>query len=272
MSVSPLQKTLRLLCITLLVAVLLGCATGGKGGLGYKKRFIPPAERTGTAPEPGISQSDENLSITLDHLVCSNDPGSWMHDAPWDEYVVTVRNLAPERVTVSNARLVDLRGKYIDRGVDPWKLEELSKEMAREYQQMGVEVVISTVEGAILPVAAAPIPFFSMVFPLLHWAQQAAIQKDKEEVQKEFEARQLGHMTLNTFTLEPGADASGSIFVPIIPSPKLLVFDYMVESGGVSQSEILRVSLEKLQGLHVKADQAPGQSPVVQQEKQKNDK
>jgi formylmethanofuran dehydrogenase subunit D len=224
---------------------------GSKDSL--QAKFIPVAKRTGEPPRLDIPQSDENLNVSIDQLVITNGPGSWVQNAGWDEYILTVRNVAADRVSITQVRLIDPRGVYVDRQVNPLMLQKMSIMLGEEYKSMGVEVVATvgtTTLATLAPLAAAPVlPLVALASPIYTLVNMKSQAENSENIQAEFERRQFGQ--INMFTLAPAATASGSIFVPIVPNPKALVIDYTTEVGGTPQRKVLELSLEKLQGLHV---------------------
>src|ERR1700676_1438570 len=63
-----------------------------------------------TAPDLGWTVSaPEGLTIEVDQLIARNSGGSWVRDANWDEYVLTIENKSPDSIEI---RRVDL---YSDR-------------------------------------------------------------------------------------------------------------------------------------------------------------
>ncbi|NOY65650.1 MAG: hypothetical protein GXO97_09715 [Nitrospirae bacterium] len=85
------------------------------------------------------------------------------------------------------------------------------------------------------PVAAIAGPVY---LPGRHYADQ----KDREAIEQEFNRRNL-----RSITLAGNASIQGSVFYPIIPNPRALVFTYRIGN----KTKVLKVSLEKLKGLHV---------------------
>lgn len=225
------------------VVFLSACATS---------RYIEAP--TTAPPELGISSSDDNLSVSVNSLILPGGPGSWVKGARWDEYVLTIRNLSDKPLTVEKIRLIDPRGVYIASGVNPGQLEKLSEAMIEEYKDMGTMVAISAAPSVVAGAAMAAgafgaaagmvvlAPVAIIAGPAYYFGKKYADQKDREAIEREFRRKNLGN-----FTLADNATIQGSVFYPIIPNPKAIVFDYRIGS----EMKVIEVSLEKLKGLHV---------------------
>ncbi len=224
----------RLFILFLIAVFISGCAT---------TRFISNP----TLPqELKISGKDENLEVVLNYLIIPNGPAAWVKDALWDEYVLSFRDISDKAVSVQKVRLIDPRGQYIERGFNPFQLEEETKSLAKIYTEMvGLEVVgtvgMVAIDAAAMLLGTAFIPIGILAGPAMMMGQNAKGQ-DMLKLQKELERRQ----TFN-FTLAPNGNYTGSAFFPIIPSPKALVVEYMKGN----EMRVLELSLEKLAGLHV---------------------
>lgn len=240
MKANLLIKKTPMKLISLLVAILFlfsGCASS---------RYI--TNPSTIPPDLGISSQDNNINVSLKYLILPNGDGAWVKDARWDEYVFTVRNISDKPLTVERIRLIDPRGLYIERGVDPSQLETLSETLAKEYKDMGIMIAAETA----IPVAfaAGAVGMGAMVLApvalvgggLWYLGKKHADVKDFENINKEFNRRQL-----TSFTLSSNATITGSAFFPMIPNPKALVVDYRIGS----EMKVIEVSLEKLAGLHV---------------------
>jgi len=235
-----------ILMISIAVPLLLeGCATDSR----YIAAPAPPPS------ELGISSKDDRLSVSLNYLVIPNGPGSWVKDARWDEYALTVRNVSDKPLAVERIRLVDPRGLYIESGVNPYQLETLSQSLAGQYKDMGITLAIgvggtAAVTGAAMAAgtvgavagAMALAPIAIIAAPLYYLNSQQNKMKESEDIRREFARRRL-----TTFTLSGSSTIPGSCFFPIIPSPKALVIDYRIGT----EMKVLELSLEKLTGLHV---------------------
>lgn len=227
-------KKLLVLGLIIPLFILSGCAT---------TRFIsnptPPQELK-------ISGKDQNFEVVLDHIILPNGPGSWVKDALWDEYALTLRNFSDKDVTAERFRIIDPRGVYINNGVNPFQLESASKMLANAYKEIGIMTVVGVGSEALLfvaPLVVAPLALVALpVYEICSMNKTFSDVQDNEKISKEFTGRML-----TAVALSGNATVTGSIFFPIIPSPKSLVIDYRMKN----EMKTLEISLEKLTGLHV---------------------
>jgi len=216
------------------IVFLSGCAT---------TRFIanpaPPKELK-------LSGKDQNFEVVLDYIILPNGPGSWVKNALWDEYVLTLRNLSDKDVTAERFRIVDPRGVYVNSGFNPLQLESASRMLANTYQDIGITTAVGVGSEALLlagGLAMAPVALVALpVYEVCSMGKMFSETQDSEKIGKEFTRRMLVAVDLSG-----NATVTGSIFFPIIPSPKSLVIEYRMKS----ETKTLEISLEKLAGLHV---------------------
>ena len=70
-----------------------------------------------------LTASQPPVALGLCAAIAYDGPGSWKHDALWDEYVVTVQNQGDAPVSLADAALVDGAGPDCKAGDDPWALQ-----------------------------------------------------------------------------------------------------------------------------------------------------
>ena len=190
----------------------------------------PPADLS-------ISFADDILSVSVNYVIVSNGPGSWMEDASWDEYVFTVSNLTGLPVTVESIQLIDPRGVFIENGDDPELLEKKSSELAEKYGEYGISLAASK--------AASAAGLGNIFGPL---SSVFGIGMDHYEQSGEQDIRDaFNHRRIDSFRLSGNDSIQGSAFFPVIPSPRALVVNYRDEGD----LKAIEVPLERLKGLHV---------------------
>lgn len=242
--------------LILVVFLASGCASN--------TRYIDHAEQTQSATTLQISSQDETLSATVSHLIIPNGPGSWLKDARWDEYVLFLENQSSTPVSITSIRLVDSRGVYLSQGNNHKALELTSQELMEEYKDIGISVGIGIAPAVVGGVAlaggslgaaagaAALAPVALIAAPAYYFTKKYKDQKDEESIDREFRKRQL-----STLTFASKASVSGSVFFPIVPSPRSLVLEYRL--GNTFRT--LTVPLDQLSGLHVVPVQDHAEEP-----------
>lgn len=221
--------------VTLFVFGLSACVT-------TDTRYISASD----SPQPqktGISAQDNNVMVSLDYIVYPNGPGSWVKDARWHEYIITIRNIAGKPVSVEAVRIIDPRGIYINQGEGVGPLEAATESLMSIYKDVGINMA-ATASGLSAVYTAAPLSAIPFLGPLVSMGG-AAVQnrktqvaaKDAQNIQDEFIRRRL-----LTPTMAADATITGSVFFPIIPNPKMLVIDYRVGTEG----KTVQLPLEKV--------------------------
>ncbi len=199
------------------------------------------------------------LAVVLNTVITYNGPGSWKHEALWDEYVVILHNPGSQALTVSTAALVDYAGTVLSPAGDPWALEKESKAMEQKYQAAGVAFVRQTAPGAIsisavlAPAASGYYTYAGIGMALT--ANPAGLvvlpavliinHNNKVAMEKEFTRRRLAL----PLALAPGETQTGSFFFPMVPNPRSLGLHW---SDGTASADST-LPLDFLRGLHIKA-------------------
>jgi len=255
----------------LLALLVTGCATQRESvdvPSTYRFHFIDLKKRVGEPPQIGISETDGTLRVTLDHLLCPNDPVSWLSNALWDEYLCSIENVSGDPISVQAIRIVDSRGMPVDRQSHPASAALLTMRLATEYERAGTLVVTSykgrwhhsLLEVPVSKLPGLPWPWNGIMFfytpPELYGSEQFV---ELQKITPEFTARSLGHTS--ALGLGPGAEATGSMFFPLVSSPRSLEVDYAIQAEGTQPTQTVVMSLDKLAGLHLQTGQSAGQGP-----------
>ena len=204
------------------------------------------------------------LQAALTTLIVYGGPGSWKREALWDEYVVMLHNAGDQPLVVSAAGLMDHTGVARAPGADPWKLEDESKALCKEYDRMGVAFVQSatpavlTIGGIAVGSAALAAatstsavtvtvlqgPLATVTVPSYLLGRVIANHEDRADIEVEFRLRRLAL----PLTLAPGQTRLGCLFFPMVPNPRSLGLHW--STATVSGESALPLSF--LHGLHVK--------------------
>lgn len=232
--------------------VATGCSTSNP--LAPKTRF-EEAGAIQAAPRLGFTAADENVRLTLDSLILPNSPGTWLEDAPWDEYQISVHNLSGQPVRIDQVQMIDPRGVYLRAGMDPEVLESESERLVEGYKDAGISMAISAAPGALAGAAFASGAFgtalglsflgpaAAIAGPAYFFYRRHERAKDSEKIDAEFARR-----ALPAATLAANGVLQGSAFFPIIPQPQALLVDYWL---GTERRTVLLSLEEELAGLHV---------------------
>ena len=204
------------------------------------------------------------IEAMLGSIITFDGPGSWKRDAFWDEYVVLLRNPGGQPLTVSTFTLVDLAGTGREPGVNPWALEQESKTLEQKYKDAGLAFVRYTtpwvlITGAgaaavgsagLYSAAAGTAAIATLVaLPIYYTAVLTINHYNKVAMEKEFDHRRI----VLPLTLAPGESRTGSLFFPMVPSPRALHLQW---SGGTTSGEAV-LPLDFLSGLHLKTPAIP---------------
>ena len=216
---------------------LLGCFFAGCAGGG---RYI---KEPSAAPEIGIFAASDDLHVTLNCLIYANGPGSWLKDAPWHEYVLSIKTPKDKILTIYKFALVDPTGVERMSGAHPVQLQKESETLLKIYQKEGISTAVMA--GSVATAVLANIPLLGAATHLVlggvgHSGRYADV-KEGEAIQTEFKRRQLPF----PLSLSEKADVRGSVFFPVIPNPKALVIEY--RAGKAMESKTLKILLEKVQ-------------------------
>jgi len=216
---------------------------------------------TENSPDLHMSSNNEQINMSLNNVLIPNGPGSWIKDAKWDEYVVTITNLSSKPLSIAKISLVDPRGVYLDAGTDVITLEKTSERLAKAYKEAGIDfavgvapsalIVAGVAAGTVGAVAASTIllPVALVAAPIVYFKRQNDEVKDREDVLAEFNRRRLA----NGMTITGNATITGSLFFPMVPNPQDLVMEYRIDNT-ISTIEL---KTQKIQGIHVVSKETP---------------
>ncbi|WP_223788837.1 hypothetical protein [Marinicella meishanensis] len=131
--------------ITLCMMMLAGCA-----GQKLNKKAQPISHE-----QPLITVQDVHVKISLDHVLIKNDPASWVKNAAWDEYALSITP-KQQHLTISSIALVDAFGTQVDHDFNRKQLKKASKLIKKKYEKQGHAIQIGSVpSGSLLGFSAA---------------------------------------------------------------------------------------------------------------------
>lgn len=240
--------------LVVMVLLLSGCVTN-------RYRMIKQRDAVPTvAINAAFAQSP--VTAALSTLITYQGPGSWKRESLWDEYVITVGNPGTDPITITAATLAGHNGEGYAPGDDPWKLEKQSKQLEKRYKDAGMTFVRYTAPGILIlgtgAVAVTSAGVFSagaataatatvMALPIYYIAVVGINSSNKSEARAEFNRRRRPL----PLTLNPGATVSGSLFYPMVASPRELRLEWR---RGRERGEAV-LKLDFLKGLHLQPPQ-----------------
>ena len=239
-------RTLRIAsCAT--IALLVGACAG------ESRLLYPPAADAKTALDWSVEAPD-GLKLNVQRVIVRNDGASWVREADWDEYALSVRNDGGVPVEL---RSIELANEILDNVKHTTAPDQLKSETTRNVETMktaGRIVVIGytgLVTGVLVLATAAGYTVMAPILPLALIvggisAYRSQSQTNSEAKVIEYEIKRRGFEL--PAQLAPGAELQRSAFFPVTPAPQRLRLRYAA-SG--EQRELV-LALPALAGLHIK--------------------
>jgi hypothetical protein len=249
--------------LLILIAALDGCASSR-----VLKTPRPPA----VADVGWASTTPDGLRLEVHELIFRNGGGSWVKNANWDEYVLTITNESQSPLEIQSIYL------YSDKLPAPEvsstsreQLDARSNKALRALKDVGIVAGVGIVGPSALIVAgigtsggvlsasgagaaAATVGIVAIPVGLIGGtvyviSRHSRDKKDKVLVQHIIEERGF----IVPLQMAAQDQATKSAFFPITPAPTQLVVNYSI------QGEVHEISLELpgLAGLHLKGTPAP---------------
>ena len=236
----------------------LSCMT--LGGCASSRLFVAPIP-VKTPDLEAVMANPEGVTLKLHRIIRPNGGGSWVRNATWDEYVVTISNAASVPVAINRAELhstafpTPVRG-----GTSQDQLAAQSSAVHQTLKEVGLvgggsvasaglaAAAAGTGGGFVSAAAAAAI----VVLPIALIGGTSYVvsrhhraREDRPLIDSRILQRSLGMPT----RLESAAQVAGSLFFPTIPDPDRLVIGYEVGS----EPREISVTLPNRAELHAKA-------------------
>jgi hypothetical protein len=220
-----------------------------------------------TANEPIAAASSQHLAATLDWIIVRDGPGTWSRNADWDEYLVRVRALGAEPVTITRVTVTDSLGTRIAPAEDRKALVKGSRQTVRRYKDEGLQVKAGAGAGTLIAVSAgvgataAAVVGSAGILSTGGAATAAAAGGlilvpaiavggvvrgiNNSKVNAEIDARQT------TLPVEVGREAvSLDLFFPLAPAPRQIEITW---ADAVGENVLVLDTHSALGGLHIPA-------------------
>jgi hypothetical protein len=267
----PFRPSLCRLAVVLSSLGFSGCVSSKYKLAEYEKQAAPmnivatPSSEN-TTPTPAVD-------AMLNTVIVLQGPGSWKHNAYWDEYVVSLTNRSGAPLTLESVILTDFQGQNIVPGTNPWELEKQSRDFesrvastAGDVLKIGGGVVLASgtglAAGGLVAVATGTAGWaavgmvgaaFIAAIPVYAAGTVYRNVSSKHKIEEEFARRSL----VLPLALPPGRLAQGSLFFRVAPGPQRLVLRARTGDTPVE----FTIELTSLNGLHLKQPPAGQQSP-----------
>lgn len=239
-------RVLRIACCAIIAPLIGACA-------GESRLLHPPAADTQSALNWRAEAAD-GVKLGVQRVIVRNDGASWVREADWDEYALSVRNDAGMPIEL---RAIDLANDVLDNVNHTTAPDQLKSGTTRNVETMksaGRLVVIGytgLVTGVLVLAEAAGYTLMAPILPLALIvggisAYRSQSQANAEAMVIEYEIKRRGFQL--PVSLEAGAELQRSAFFPVTPAPQRLRLRYAV---GAEQRELV-LALPALVGLHIK--------------------
>lgn len=255
---------------SVLLAILFVSLSSGLAGCGGTKVLKDPEPLVLT--EALASAKDENLDTTLDWVIVRDGPGTWARNADWDEYLLTIKNLSGEPLTISSLTVVDMQQVAVAPEPNRKELVKGTKQALKRYKGSGVDVKAGRGTGTMIAAgvgvtvvgvgvgAAATLGTLGagaagvgsagavaggllLIGPAL--AVGGVVRgMNNSAVNNEIEQRQ----TVLPLNVDPGTERQADLFFPISPSPQRVELVYSDSNG---EHRLVIDTSKVLQGLHI---------------------
>jgi hypothetical protein len=200
----------------------------------------------------------DGASLTLRQLIVTNNSGTWVEDALWDEYVVEIRNDGDVAIQLQSLRLESAHLPPQQPLASRELLETATAENMGVLKGAGIVVGVGVVAplalvatagggagmtaGTLAAAAVANLMVVGLIAGGTYVISKAAVQNsDRNYMDDELARRAI----MLPRTLPAGSTISGSAFFAVTPQPTALTLD-LRDAGGTRQLVLDLTPLESL--------------------------
>ncbi len=212
------------------------------------------------------ANAPEGLTIVLDQVIVPNGGGSWVRNASWDEYVVTLRNTPLQPLSIEGFELYgDKLPAAVQSTTSRQQLEKQTSAIQRTLKGAGIiggTTIVATGMGAAAAgtggglVSAAAVGAI-VAFPIAVIGATTYVivrhhrnKEDRQLIESELTERGFGVAE----QIAPGTTIRKSAFFPVTPAPNRLIVHYTA----AGESHDLSLDLPALADLHLMQMKAAG--------------
>ncbi len=239
------------------IALLDGCASSR-----LIKKPLPPTEGN-----VGWAASARGLTVEVHQLIFRNGGGSWVRDANWDEYVLTIKNDSQNIFALQGIKLYsDKLPAPVESSMSREQLDARSNSTLQALKDVGIVGGVGIVATSALIVAgvgtsggmlsasatgaaAATIGVIAIPVGLIGGTAYVINRHHRDKEDKALIDRILEERGFAMpLQILPGVQVQRSAFFPVTPAPTRLVVSETTEGGAGEIS----VALPALARLHLK--------------------
>ncbi len=191
-------------------------------------------------------------------LIVRGGPGSWVKEANWDEYRVSIRNSSTDKVLLTGAGLHSEFGVTQSSTTDMEDLELKTSETISLMKHLGTGLLIGGIPSAIAvataggfaatlnaaAAVAAVVPVAIVAGGVVYMHNRGQRKQDRLTMQETIRQRSM----VFPRELLPNEEITGSLFFGVTPSPDRLFLHYT--ANGIDGE--LDLHLQGLKDLHLK--------------------
>jgi hypothetical protein len=261
-------------------AALLGTLFMLSGLLGgcASSRLLKNPKPPSVADVGWAATTPEGLTLEVHELIFRNSGGTWVRNANWDEYVLTITNGSADAIEIQE---IDL---YSDRlpapeasSISREQLDTRSNRTLRTMKDAGIVAGVGIVGPSALIVAgigtsggvlsasgagaaAATVGIFAIPVGLIGGTSYVISRHRQDKKDRVLLDRRLTERGYGVpLQIDAQSQMTKSAFFPITPSPSRLVLNYSI-GGQVRQ---VALELPDLAGLHLKAPAVKPTPPIT---------
>jgi hypothetical protein len=245
--------------LLMLSGSLEGCASS---------RLLKNPQPSAATDVGSSATAPEGLTVTMHQLIIRNSGGSWVRDANWDEYVLTIKNDSQDAIEIQGIALYsDKLPEPVESSTSREQLDARSNRTLRAMKDAGIVAGVGIVAPSALIVAgigtsggvlsasgagaaAAAIGVVAIPVGLIGGTAYVINRHRQDNKDKVLLDRRLDERGYRVpLQVAPHTELTKSAFFPITPAPSRLVIDF--SSGG--EARAISLELPDLAGLHLRA-------------------
>ncbi len=165
-----------------------------------------------------IERESEQLRVTLFGVLGEGHEGTLVEDAGWREFLLKFENRDTRSLTVSNVKLLNLNGRYLNSASSYGEITAPPN--------VGAELAGDLATRTASIVAGQFIPYAGLLTSAISSAASASSAEARESKKREFALRAMKNVEL-----APRGRTTGSAFLPSITNARALVVDYTHGDG-----------------------------------------